>query len=256
MLRGAKAFDYGAQDGDRVAKFGGGDELARAVCDAYVAGAEDDRVRAQLGQLRRFRAERDRARRTPRSLFESAHERRLRVGLHPAVESRHTQLAVEVLILRAQGLDLAADEFGYAFGALARHGPPFEREAALARDYVLGRAALDESDVDGRVRRVESLMRVALQLLGDALDARDESRGARDGRRARRGVRAVPFAPAHAHVGEAVALARAYGSQRCRLANDGVSHAEGSGLRQALRAETADLLVRRQDERERSRELR
>src|SRR5437868_12682525 len=116
MLRGAKAFDYAAKDGDRFAKFGGGDELARAVCDAYVAGAEDDRVRAQLGQLRRFRAERDRARRTPRSLFERAHERRARGGLHPAVESRHTQLTVEVLILRAQGFDLATDEFGDHFG--------------------------------------------------------------------------------------------------------------------------------------------
>src|SRR2546423_1606064 len=139
MLRGAKAFDYAAKDGDRFAKFGGGDELARAVRHAYVAGAEDDRVRAQLGH---------------------------------------------------------------------------------------------------------------------ALDARDESRRARDGRRARRGVRAVPLAPAHANVREAVALARAYGPQGCRLAHDGVPHAEGAGLRQALRAETPDLLVRRQDERERSRELR
>src|SRR5437763_16787274 len=93
MLCGAKAFDYAAQDGDRVVEFGGGDELARAVCDAYVAGAEDNRVRAQLGQLRRFRAERDRARHTPRSLFDRAHARRLRVGLHPAVEARRTKLA-------------------------------------------------------------------------------------------------------------------------------------------------------------------
>src|SRR5437588_5224557 len=201
MLRGAKAFDYAAKDGDRFAEFGGGDELARAVCDAYVAGAEDDRVRAQLGQLRRFRAERDRARRTPRSLFERAHERRARGGLHPAVESRHTQLTVEVLILRAQGFDLAADEFGDHFGPLNGHGPPFEREATLARDDVLGRAALDESDVDGRVRRIEGLVRVPLQLLRDALDARDEPRGARDGRRAQGWVGAVPLAPAQRDFG-------------------------------------------------------
>src|SRR5256714_3146031 len=253
MLRGAKAFDYAAKDGDRFAKFGGGDELAGAVCAAYVAGAEDDRVRAQLGQLRRFRAERDRARRAPRSLFERAHERRLRVGLHPAIEARHTQLAVEVRVLRAQVFYLAADEFGDRVGPLTGHGPPFEREAALARDDVLGRAARDESDVDGRKRRVERVVRVALQLLGDALDARDESRGARDGRRARRGVRAVPLAPAHAHVCEAVALARAYGPQGCRLAHDGVPHAEGAGLRQAPRAENPRLPLPPPDQREPSR---
>src|SRR5437763_1470507 len=62
----------------------------------------------------------------------------------------------------------------------------------------------------------------------------------------------MPLAPADAHVREAVALARAYGPQRCRLAHDGVPHAEGPGLRQALRAETPNLLVRRQDEHERS----
>src|SRR5437764_4216897 len=109
MLRGAKAFDYAAKDGDRFAEFGGGDELARAVCDAYVAGAEDDRIRAQLGQLRRFRAERDRARRTPRSLFERAHEGRARGRLHPAVEAHDAQLAVEILIRLAQVFGLAAD---------------------------------------------------------------------------------------------------------------------------------------------------
>src|SRR5205085_4639886 len=152
MLRDAKAFDYAAKDEDRFFKFRGGDELARAVCDAYVAGAEDDRVRAQLGQLRRFCAEGDRARRTPGRLFERAHERRFSVGLHPSVEARHTQLAVEVRVLRAQALDLASDEFGDHVGPLTGHGPPFEREAALARDDVLARAALDESDVDGRKR--------------------------------------------------------------------------------------------------------
>src|SRR5205085_6866998 len=212
-------------------------ELARAVRDAYVAGAEDDRVRAQFGQLRRFRGERDRARRPRRRLFERADDGRVPPGLHPAVEAHDAHLAVEVFVPPAQVFGLAPDEFGDDFGPLSGHGPPFEREATLARDDVLGRAALDESDVDGRVRRIEGLVRVPLQLLRDALDARDEPRGARDGRRAQGWVGAVPLAPAQRDFGEAVALARADGPQRCRLAHDGVARAERTRLREPLRAE-------------------
>src|SRR5687768_9007730 len=134
MLWGAKAFDCLAEDSGAVAQLPGGDELARAVRDAYVAGAEDDRVRAQLGQLRRLGAEGDRARLAPGQPFERGDERRVPMRLRPAVEPRHVDLALEALVLGLQAFDLAPDEPGHEFWALTGHGPPFEREAALARD--------------------------------------------------------------------------------------------------------------------------
>src|SRR5687768_8424714 len=106
MLAAAKAFDCAAEDSGALAQLFGGDELARAVRDAYVARPEDDRVRAQLGQLRRFGAERDGPRLATRELFERRDERRVGARLRPAVEPHDRHLAVEVLVLRAQPLDL------------------------------------------------------------------------------------------------------------------------------------------------------
>src|SRR3954471_2852268 len=110
MLLSAEAFDGAAQDYDRFFKLGGGDELARAVRDAYVAGAEDDRLRAQLGQLRRFRRERDSARTLPRQLFERAHEQRVLGRFDAAVQTRDAHGAVEALVLRAKGFYFARDQ--------------------------------------------------------------------------------------------------------------------------------------------------
>src|SRR5215203_2455634 len=113
MLRAAKAFDCAVEDSGAFAQLRGGDELARAVRDAYVAGAEDDGVGAQLGHLRRLRAEGDRARRLPRQLLQSGDERRVRARLGPAVEPRDDDLAVEPFFLPAQGLDLAPHKLGH-----------------------------------------------------------------------------------------------------------------------------------------------
>src|SRR5919112_1364068 len=112
MLRAAEAFDCAAQDSRAFAQLFGGDELARAVRDAYVAGAEDDRVGAELRQLRRLRAEGDRARRPSGQLFERPDERGGLGRLGPAVEPRDGDLAVEILIPFAQAFDLAPHEFG------------------------------------------------------------------------------------------------------------------------------------------------
>src|ERR1044071_1622592 len=219
MLRDAEAFDGAAEDLGAVAQLCGGDELARAVRDAYVAGAEDDRVGPQLGQLRRLRAEGDGARRPPRQLFERLDERRVLARLGPAVEARDCDLAVEVRVLSAQAFDLAPHEVGDKLRLLTRHGAPFEREAAPARDDVLRRAAVDEPDVERRVRRVERLVREFLQLFRHRLDSINQPRGAHDGRRAEMWVSAVPLAAAHRHLREAVALARAHGSQAGGLAD-------------------------------------
>src|SRR5918995_4418964 len=137
MSSRAKTFDHAAQNLDAAAQLRGGDELARAVRDAYVAGAEDDRVRAEFGELRRLRAERDGARAPRGRLFERAHERRVRARLHPPVEPRDVDLADEILVPFAQPLGLLPQETRDQLRRLPRHGPPFEREAALARDDVL-----------------------------------------------------------------------------------------------------------------------
>src|ERR1051325_9611352 len=128
MLRAAEAFDRAAEDLNAGAQLCGGDELARAVRDAYVAGAEDDRVGAQLGQLRRLRAEGDCARRLPRQPFERFDERRVLGRLGPAVEASDGALAVEVFIFFTQRLALPPHEVGHKLRLLTGHGSPFERE--------------------------------------------------------------------------------------------------------------------------------
>src|SRR5687768_18172837 len=72
----AETFDDAAQNRGRRAQLRGGDELARAVGDADVAGAEDDGVRPELRHLRRFRAESDGPRRAARLLLQSAQDRK------------------------------------------------------------------------------------------------------------------------------------------------------------------------------------
>src|SRR4051812_43106097 len=66
---------YGAlEHGDALSKLCRGNELSRAVCDANIARAEHDRLRAESLHLRRFRAKADRARALSRQLFEQHYE--------------------------------------------------------------------------------------------------------------------------------------------------------------------------------------
>ncbi len=67
-------------------------------------------------------------------------------------------------IVFLQIIDSLSDELQDVIGFLARNSSPFEREAALARDDVLRRAAVDYSDVDCRVSRIETCALIAFQL--------------------------------------------------------------------------------------------
>src|ERR1044071_10219911 len=138
MPGAAKAFDCAAEDSGALAQLGGGDKLARAVRDAYVAGAEDYGVGAEFGQLRRLCAEGEGARRVARLAFERLDERRVGARLDARVQTRDDQLAVERFVFRAQRFDFAANQLRDKLRLLPRHRAPFEREVAAPGTDVLG----------------------------------------------------------------------------------------------------------------------
>ena len=63
--------------------------------------------------------------------------------------------------------DSFLDQIQNMIALLSGDGPPFEGEAAVAGDDVLGRATVDYSNVHGCVGRVETGALIALQLFRD-----------------------------------------------------------------------------------------
>ena len=63
------------------------------------------------------------------------------------VHALHVELGVEAGERLAEGSQFAGDDIGHVARGLAWNRPPFDQQAALAGDDVLGGSAVDDADV-------------------------------------------------------------------------------------------------------------
>src|SRR2546423_7481832 len=129
------------------------------------------------------------------------------------------------------------------FRGLRGYRSPLQREATFTGEHVLRRAAMNQTDVQRRVRRLEGSVLILPELLRDCFQTIDQSRGAEDGGGAERRISAVGFAPFDDHFSKRVTLAGANRFERRWLADDAVTHAQRLCFGQLLRASQANLFI-------------
>ena len=91
-------FDGAREDRDAFLKLCQGNELARAMRDANIAWAKNDRLRSESLHVGRFGSEADRSRWPTRRFFKQPDERRAGGRLHALVYARNVYLAIELRI--------------------------------------------------------------------------------------------------------------------------------------------------------------
>src|SRR2546430_444672 len=131
-----ESFDSQSQNSDAFSKLIDGNKLAGSMRDPYVAGAEYNRVGAKCDHARRFGAERYCARDVAGRLFKKPDQRRICARFETLIGAGGFDLADEIQIVSAQLIDCLFDQAQHAVGLLTGNRPPFECEAALARDDV------------------------------------------------------------------------------------------------------------------------
>src|ERR1700686_4250987 len=85
--------------------------------------------------------------------------------------ARGVDIANEIRVPPVQIRGGLPDKIQGVIRLLPGNRPPFESEPAFSRNYVLRRAAFDQTNIHGGVWRIETGALTVLQLVGDLLDA-------------------------------------------------------------------------------------
>ena len=156
-----------AEDFRALFEFLNRNKFAGPVGDPNIAGAKNDGFRAERDHAGSFGAESYRAGGFAGSLFQELNDRRPGLNLKTIIRAGRVDFTDKLSVGASQLFDFLSDEVQHVVRFLAGDGPPFKREAAFSRDYILCRSALDYADVESCVRRLESFTPIALQLFGD-----------------------------------------------------------------------------------------